>query len=217
MRTRSTRPATAEALSWPAVLLTLLVNLLAWTALLLVYQRAARGVLDAPIKRTPIAWLKPVAQAQREPATTAPPQTRTRSRVAAVTKTRTDSAAPLDSASTPVAPAAQLSASNLPDDDWQSGKRGQATATDNAGPVIAYDPLRLRRKHTIPASIARLQLRMRSPSGFATLAQASTCRALLGQWGSLRMDAANPEVPMGLQPAGRETVWRTLQQEGCLD
>lgn len=218
-RTSNARRDSDETLSWRALLATLLVNLLAWTALVSVYQRANAGLAPVEVERTPIVWLRPSMDEPRRLSRRDPPMQAqvVRGQHAPRVRSQSPLPSPVDGerAVQPTQPAAEIVA----DDDWHvGGREGEAGASiGHHAPSMAADPLQLRRRQAFPASIARLRVRMRGPGGFASRAQAKVCGALLGQWEGLRMNAANSEPPPGLQPAGREAVWRTLQQEGCLD
>ena len=224
MQSRRGRRASAgvwqrDGVSWPALMASIGINALAWTALVLIYQRAGDGLQVVAQPRTPIVWLKPVPDASggagsglvlpkaAKPSTTRPSTVKTGPNASSVVTA--ESAPPL-----PVQPPTGV------DDAWSANQQeagGVKLDGEESAPLFRPDPLRLHRASHFPAQLARLKLRMRGVGGPAARAKMKACSALLGQWESMRMNASTDQVPLGMQPAGRQAVWRTLQEEGCLD
>lgn len=218
----------SDEISWWGLLASIGINGAAWAALLLIYQHASDDLDVIAAPRTPIVWLKPVnhnsqqdkrANALLQKAKTSSEKRRSINQHAKI-KTPVSSVVDVQ---TELSLLQSMPSQAKADDVWSSNQqrpgvvasRG-STGTDTAG-MFRPDPLQLRRSSHLPAQIARLKLRMRSVGGPAARAQLKVCGALLSQWEGLRLNAANDQAPLGLQPAGRQAVWRTLQQEGCLD
>ncbi len=203
-------------LSWPAVLASLVINALAWSALWLVYERATHEMASDDVRRIPIVWLRsspvPLKQAGIPDGQPVIPREASAPKALASTASQAPDS---DEAASGHSTSAAVTGS----DRWYSDAQGADTGgSDVSGILFPDDPLQLRRHRPIPAGVSRLQLRMRSAPGLAAIAQLKACGALLRQWEGMRMDAAAEQVPLGLhQPAGRDAVWRSLQAEGCLD
>lgn len=229
MQSRRGRRASAgvwqrDGVSWPALMASIGINALAWTALVLIYQRAGDGLQVVAQPRTPIVWLKPVPDASRSAgssqvlpkaakASTAQPSTTRPSTV----KTGPNASSVVTAESAPLLPVPPPTGVDDAWSDNQQETRGVKLGGENSTPLFRTDPLRLHRASHFPAQLARLKLRMRGVGGPAARAKMKACSALLGQWESMRMNASTDQVPLGMQPAGRQAVWRTLQEEGCLD
>lgn len=228
MQSKRVRPPFADAwqgdeASWPALLASIGINVLAWTALSLIYQRARDDLRVADQPRTPIVWLKGERHASRDvgsgyesskPARGSTTQPRIMRQAVAQVLSR-----PIPLAAAPPTSSPPMPSSADVDDAWYSSQQeiGEAKLDRGSLSLFRPDPLRLHRATHFPAQVARLKLRMVSAGGPAANAQMKVCGALLTQWEGLRMNASTDQAPLGMQPAGRQAVWRTLQQEGCLD
>lgn len=208
-------------LSWCALLASLGINALVWSTLWLLYQQATEDMARVELRRTPIVWLPSAAPAPSLPDASASDDSAVPQRVASGLKALAPSTLQTSQVSgrDAVSSADQTSRPVAGSDRWYPDpQNGDAGSASGDGMQLPADPLQLRRPSPMPASISRLQLRMRSAGGLASSAQLKVCGALLRQWEGMRLDAAKEQVPLGLsQPAGRQTIWHSLQAEGCLD
>ena len=208
--TGSTR--SLDKFSWPALWASIVVNVLAWASLLVMYHRTMDIKAVPELPRTPITWLKPIPVAA--PATPAVIASHTQDAQRSQRRMpRIDPPSVKAVAETRPSPKAETEPVQASmDDAWTSSNTGL-----EAGTIFRPDPLQLRQIQTIAPQRARLKLGMRSAGGLAARARGKTCGALLAQWGGLKFNPTTAEAPLGMQPAGREAVWRSLQEEGCLD
>ena len=204
----------ASRVSWHAVLASMAINLLVWSALVSVYQRASRDQKMPALPRTPIVWLKP-------PLASPPPDEGAPHLLVQPSHGAADRfpTPPARVSSSPVIEIGSDPPRHVHGDDvWYPERTSAGTARPDKPHVqFAPDPLQLRRDKPFAVTQMHLKIRLRDHGGPAARAQAKVCGALLTQWEGLRMDAASAQAPPGMQLAGREAVWRTLQAEGCLD
>ncbi len=217
---RDRRPA----IHWPALSMSLLLNAAVVLGLLWAHQRARSPTVPpiGPQTRIPIQWLPPMpvpppSASADTMASTAAWVAGQRPAPAASARTRSQ---PAESVARPVPDSPQP---RLPNDDWGQAAAGASHGRPTAiADTIAFadDPLRLRRQRDFPVRIERLKLRLRS-GGFASIAQRKACAMAYAQFnmmsspnGALAGDAG---LMPGMQPAGREALWRTLENNRCFD